>query len=132
MLFKILTTMLILLTLDRLKQFTFPLSLQKRILYFIVFFLLGILAFSQNENKKWYFGNHAGLDFSTTPPTILTGSMYSPEGCSSIADAAGNLLFYTDGIQVWTSTHAIMAGPGGNLHGNPSSCQSGVIVQNPA
>ena len=34
-----------------------------------------ILFFGQNEFSKWYFGN-AGLDFSTSPPTILTKSIY--------------------------------------------------------
>ncbi|MCU0359091.1 MAG: hypothetical protein MUF75_00005, partial [Bacteroidia bacterium] len=93
--------------------------------------LLGQLpALSQNENKKWYFGANAGLDFMTNPPTIVTGAMLSQEGCSSIADANGNLLFYTNGINVWTATHTLMASPGA-LQGNPSSCQSGVIVKQP-
>jgi hypothetical protein len=34
------------------------------------------LFFSQNEFSKWYFGSYAGLDFSTSPPTILTKSIY--------------------------------------------------------
>jgi hypothetical protein len=58
---------------------------------------------SQNQNKKWFFGALAGLDFMTTPPTILTGGMNTIEGCASIADAAGNTLFYTDGANVYNS-----------------------------
>ena len=34
------------------------------------------LFFSQNEFSKWYFGSSAGLDFATSPPTILTKSIY--------------------------------------------------------
>ena len=34
------------------------------------------LIFSQNEFSKWYFGSSAGLDFATSPPTILTKSIY--------------------------------------------------------
>jgi gliding motility-associated-like protein len=100
--------------------------------YFFVFqFCLGLFCFSQNETKKWYFGNQAGLDFVTTPPTILTnGVMNTVEGCSSISNAAGNLLFYTNGINVWDQTHAIMAN-GSGLNGNPSSTQTGAILKKP-
>lgn len=100
-------------------------------------FLLGILSLtagllsSQNETKKWYFGDKAALDFMTSPPTALFNSaMTTQEGCASIADAAGNLLFYTDGITIWNSSHIIMAN-GSGLFGNGSSTQSGVIVKLP-
>ena len=43
----------------------------KSILFLLILFSSSIL-FSQNEFSKWYFGSSAGLDFSTTPPTILT------------------------------------------------------------
>src|SRR5436190_5436154 len=86
---------------------------------------------SQNENKKWYFGNQAGLDFMTSPPTILTnGQMNTGEGCASIADASGNLLFYTNGINIWDKTHSVMAN-GSGLTGNSSTTQSGIIVKQP-
>ncbi|MES2680220.1 MAG: hypothetical protein V4635_10060, partial [Bacteroidota bacterium] len=88
----------------------------------------GNLCFGQNESNKWYFGWNAGLDFMTNPPTILTGSLVTQEGCASIADAAGNLLFYTDGLTVYNSTHAVMAN-GNNLMGNGSTTQAAVIVK---
>ncbi|WGH75613.1 T9SS type B sorting domain-containing protein [Tenacibaculum tangerinum] len=57
------------------------------------------------------------------------------EGCSSISDENGNLLFYSDGINVWTKNHELMRYSNGvlanNLEGNPSSSQSGLIVPNP-
>lgn len=85
---------------------------------------------AQNESAKWYFGGMAGLDFMG-PPTILTNGVMSPwEGCASISDAAGNLLFYTDGISVWNKNHVVMAN-GTGLMGNSSSTQSGVIVKRP-
>ena len=101
------------------------------------FFLLTALlirfsdTFSQNENKVWYFGSAAGLDFNTSPPTILTnGAMSTSEGCASIANSSGSLLFYTDGTKVIDNSHAIMAN-GNGLFGSPSSSQSGVIVKRP-
>jgi hypothetical protein len=81
-------------------------------------------------NQKWVFGQNAGLDFSTSPPTATSGfAMATSEGCASISDASGNLLFYTDGVKVWNSSNAPMAS---NLLGNPSSTQSAIIVPDPA
>ena len=87
--------------------------------------------FSQNETNKWYFGQNAGLDFMTNPPTILTNSsMFSLEGCASTADNGGYLLFYTNGVSVWNKQHVIMAN-GSGLAGNSSTSQSAVIVKKP-
>ena len=36
-------------------------------------FSLGLLA--QKQTYYWYFGNGAGLNFNTNPPTVLTNSM---------------------------------------------------------
>ncbi|MEI6020650.1 MAG: PKD domain-containing protein [Bacteroidota bacterium] len=86
---------------------------------------------AQNENNNWYFGSYAGLNFSTNPPTTLTNSaMYSSEGCSTVSDANGNLLFYTDGITIWNKSHQVMAN-GNGLMGHPSAAQSGLVVKQP-
>lgn len=87
--------------------------------------------YAQGQGNVWYFGHYAGLDFNTTPPTpLLDGQLTTSEGCASIADASGNLLFYTDGIRVWDKTHMQMPN-GFGLLGDPSSAQSGVIVPQP-
>jgi PKD repeat protein len=86
----------------------------------------------QNETKKWYFSYNAALDFSTDPPTILSNnSMTTSEGCASIADQQGNLLFYTNGENVWNSTHSFMAN-GTGLLGNESTTQGALIVKKPS
>lgn len=96
----------------------------------ILIFFAGTLL-SQNESSKWYFGSYAGLDFMTSPPTILTnGAMSTIEGCSSIADGAGNLLFYTSGNTVWNKMHQVMAN-GNTLYGSASSSQAAIIVPQP-
>jgi Bacterial lectin/SprB repeat len=88
---------------------------------------------NRNQGNIWYFGfSGAGLDFNTSPPTVLTnGQVNTFEGVSTMADLNGNLLFYTDGITVWDRTHTIMTN-GTGLFGDPSSAQSGVIVPHPA
>ncbi len=91
--------------------------------------------FAQNQNRKWYFGDHAGLDFNTSPPTILNNSAsYSHFGCSTVGDASGNLLFYTDGMTVYDQTHSIMAngtGLGTVTNTNSLQYQYSLIVKQP-
>lgn len=108
----------------------------KRIFYcFLVVF--PIISFSQGEANNWYFGNNAGITFGTSPASALDdGQLDTNEGCSSISDSSGNLLFYTDGRTVWDSEHNIMPNAdyfGGNgLNGDPSSTSSGLIVPHPS
>ncbi len=91
----------------------------------------GLTIFSQGEANNWYFGKNAGVSFNTTPPTVLTdGQINTLEGCTTISDATGALLFYTDGIRVWDRFNTIM--PNGiNLKGDPSSTSSALIVPQP-
>lgn len=67
----------------------------------------------------------------TDPPSILMGSaMYIAIGCSSIADANGNLQFYTDGGTIWNAAHQVMAN-GTGLFGNETGSQTCLIVKKP-
>ncbi len=63
-----------------------------------------------NIGNQWYFGEMAGLDFNTQPPTPLTdpNQMFSPEGCATISGVDGSLLFYTNGSTVWNKDHEVM------------------------
>jgi len=103
-------------------------------LLLLLFFALK--SFSQKEANIWYFGELAGLDFNTNPPTALTdGKIDTYEGCSSFSDEDGKLLFYSDGITVWDKNHNIMKYEDGSfaddLKGDPSSTQSGMIIPKP-
>lgn len=87
--------------------------------------------YSQNEANNWYFGNRAGLTFNTVPPSPLTnGVLNTSEGCATLSDAAGNLLFYTDGINVWNRNHILMPN-GTGLMGDPSAAQSAIVIPKP-
>ena len=86
---------------------------------------------AQAEASKWYFGINAGLDFSTGNPIALTnGELVTDEGCATISENNGDLLFYTDGITVWDKQHNIMPN-GTGLTGDSSSTQSAIIVPKP-
>jgi len=118
-------------------------------------------AFAQKEQFNWYFGQQAGLTWSTTRdytgvrawssgsysatgatvvlnnlPTVLTDSkIRTSEGCFSLSKPDGDLLFYSNGISIWDSAGNEMpnasATAGTQLTGNPSSAQSGVIIPYP-
>ncbi len=90
-----------------------------------------MILFAQKEASIWYFGENAGLDFRSGTPVALTdGRLSTQEGCATICDRKGNLLFYTDGITVWTKNHSIMTN-GTGLYGGYSSTNSAVIVPKP-
>ena len=83
------------------------------------------------EGNIWYFGENAGLDFiNGAPVPLLDGQLDNLEGCASMSDENGNLLFYTNGMTVWDRTHQVMQN-GNGLAGFPSSAQSGIIVKKP-
>ena len=105
-------------------------------LIFIVFCLLPFISFSQGEKNIWYFGYGAGLDFSGGAPVPLTDGQHNVlEGTACISDAAGSLLFYTDGMTVWNKSHTPMPNGNGLLGGDPgiggSSVQAAIIVPLP-
>ena len=101
--------------------------------YLVVFTLLSFssLLLAQKEENIWYFGDRAGINFNTSPPTALTdGVINTNEGVATISDSDGNLLFYTDGSTIWNRNHGIMDN-GTDLGGNSTTTQSGVIVPRP-
>lgn len=88
-------------------------------------------AFSQKQSANWYFGEYAGLNFNTPDPTpLLDGQLITKEGCATISDPNGNLLFYTDGVTVWDRSHQVMPN-GEGLLGHSSSTASALIVPKP-
>jgi gliding motility-associated-like protein len=100
-------------------------------LVLIAFLFISTLGFSQKESANWYFGDFAGLDFNNGDPVALTnGKLKTNEGCATISDANGNLLFYTDGVTIWDRRHEIMPN-GQDLLGHSSSTESALIIPKP-
>lgn len=75
----------------------------------------------------------AGIDFSSGVAIIDTnGALNTPEGCATISDTLGNLMFYTNGTYVWNRLHQIMPNGSGLSGGlNKSSTQSSLIIPKP-
>ncbi|ALI98142.1 YncE family protein [Rufibacter tibetensis] len=103
-----------------------------KLLLLLPLWFLSLAATAQKEATTWYFGNNAGLSFAdpANPQPLKDGNMFSEEGCAVLSDALGNLLFYTNGMQVWNRNKQIMAG-GDSLKGHESSTQSAVILPKP-
>lgn len=108
------------------KNHPFRISFLGTLLFLIVTKIL-----AQGESNIWYFGQNAGLDFSSGSPVALSqGMLNTTEGVATMCGPKGDLLFYTDGITVWNKNHAIMQN-GEKLTGDPSSTQSAVAVPMP-
>lgn len=105
----------------------------KKIASLVLFGLLSpFLLFSQGETSNWFFGNGAGIRFNNdgSVSNAFKSKLETLEGCATISDTFGDLLFYTDGITVYNKNHDIMLN-GEDLYGDPSSTQSAMIVPKP-
>lgn len=99
---------------------------------FIMICLMTSECTAQKETNNWFFGYGAGVDFSSGHPVFKPGGkINSPEGCASVSDDQGNLLFYSDGIRVWTRDHALMPASAPGLTGDTIASQSSLIVRYP-
>jgi gliding motility-associated-like protein len=102
----------------------------------VIAFSLFTCCASAQLNNVWYFGRKAGISFNApasgqpSPFPLINSAMTADEGCSSICDTLGNLLFYTNGVTVYNRNHQVMQN-GDNLAGNLSAVQSGTIVPHP-
>ena len=94
--------------------------------------LLGPSLFAQPQNTQrfhwWHFGDGWTLNFNTTPPSHdQSSSINQFEGCATVSDGAGRLLFYTDGMTVWQSNGQPMTN-GQGLLGDDGSTMSAIIT----
>ncbi len=98
------------------------------LLLIVATILTSVSASAQREGENWHFGRNVSLSFASGEPVALAGSqMNTFEGCASMSDFEGNLLFYSDGSTVWTSIHTVMVN-GTGLMGDASSTQSCIAV----
>ena len=105
-----------------------------------IFFLFLLLCytsvcFSQKETDKWYISGQTALDFSSGTPVPLNNNAMvsnSYEGCATISDASGNLLFYADGVsKVYNKNHFSLPNGSGVLMHN-SATQGVIFIPKPA
>ncbi len=117
----------------RIKKAGAAFCLKAPILALLIFFAIISDTYGQAQIYNWFFGEKCGITFrpdGTAPGVLDSSSIYTSEGCSSISDTNGVLLFYTNGIQVWNRFHRQMP-EGFGLNGGSSSTNSAVIVPVP-
>lgn len=86
---------------------------------------------SNNNAKHWYFGNQAAVSFESDGPLSLTDSaMNQVEGVATMSDANGQLLFYTNGIEIYNRNHQLMQN-GSGLLSHSSNTQAAFVVPFP-
>lgn len=106
----------------------------KKIALILIICFAGLNAIAQSEEAAtWYFGYNSGIKFNQANNTVSSlndGELSTFEGCATISDNSGDLLFYTDGLRVWNKNHDIMSN-GLGLFGDPSSTQSAIIIPKP-
>ena len=79
-------------------------------------------------SNQWYFGEQAGIEFTNGPIAILDANQQdAPEGCATISDINGDLLFYTNGFTVWNREHDVMIN-GDTIGGELASAQNSLIM----
>jgi gliding motility-associated-like protein len=118
--------------------------MNRRILPFLIlFFLTSLGADAQNQANRWYFGNLAGLDFSSgCAVPVFDGALVSFEGCASYSDEFGQHLFYTNGGgrdpdisppagTIWNRNHEVLYDMSFTEGGGFSARQSSLFVPNP-
>lgn len=106
----------------------------QRLTYTLIFISLLIVSWAQN-NDLWYFSNPPiAVDFSNGPPANIPyngNGMFSTTECSAIIkDNTGNLLFYTQGDDLYDGNHNKTPN-GSDIYGNPSSVQGALFVPLP-
>ena len=100
----------------------------------MLFVLLPFICISQKEAASWHFGNYAGLNFQNGAPIIIHNSnLQCLSSSSSIADSAGNLLFYVRGANiVYNKNNDTMANGlniAGSANANGGLIQSSLVIR---
>jgi len=97
---------------------------------------------AQKQGYTWMFGQGGALSFISGTAVPFSGSevfgnptqmgdfLYS-EGCTSISDSSGKLLFYSNGGKVWNKLNQVMPN-GDSLMGFYSSTMAALAIPAPA
>lgn len=107
-------------------------NLHKRIASIILGLLISQLSYSQNFANNWVLGNF-GLEFQDNTVIIKKDyAIHETRGEGIISDKNGDLLFYSDGFNIWNKNHGLM--PNGanilSLAGSPAT-QESLIISRP-
>ena len=63
----------------------------------LIFFLCNLfsqISHAQYTNNIWCFGDSAGINFNTSPPSTYTSGLRTKSCAATISDSTGTILFY--------------------------------------
>ncbi len=106
---------------------------KNRFIYCLLILLLSIAekdGFGQKEAVNWFFGRNAGVNFNSGDPVNQYGALQTWGGSACISDTNGQILFYTNGEQVFNKDHVLMQN-GDQLMGSQFGIQPAVIIPMP-
>ncbi len=90
----------------------------KKALFIAGMLINSIVVKAQSEQNIWTFGEGAGLNFNVAGPASYSNNLFpGMEGCASICNAAGNILFYSNGFWVWDKYNYLMPALTGGVSG---------------
>ena len=101
----------------------------KKLLLLLTVLFNTAISYGQKYGNVWQFSDQVGLDFNNCTPVVISGGVLGFEGCSSIADSNGQLLFYTNSEKVWNRQHSVMSN--GNLISMGSTLRQVIIIPKP-
>ncbi len=88
-----------------------------------------------NTESTWLFGYQAGLNFNSGVPVydnsadVNNTMLGNHEAIVSQCNAAGNLLFYSNGVTIWDKNHLMISN---GIGGDESSATGSMAIPNPA
>jgi hypothetical protein len=82
----------------------------KKAILFLLLIVITVSNVCSQSDKFWKLGYYTGLDFKTLPPQVIidTTLVCMDDASTSIGDNRGNLLFYTNGFEVYNKVGAKM------------------------
>lgn len=80
---------------------------------------------STGSKRWWYLGHNASLDFGVNgshpvASTLGNRAFASQEGVTTVSDRNGNLLFFSDGLNIWDKSGRVMPVKSGSINANPN------------
>ena len=102
-----------------------------KLFFSVILISVSLSANAQGEKDNWKFGHFASVSFSSITPTGGDpNSSNHLEGVSDISSPNGDLLFYSNGINIWDSSHNLMIN-GSGLLGHETFSQGVSIIKKP-
>ncbi len=100
--------------------------------FLVIMFVYSWQCLWSQEANVWFFGDHAGITFNTSPPTLLNDNtaMYSENGTAILCDSNGDLILYTNGESIWNRDHEIIEN-GDGLYGSNNATQNALFIAAP-